>query len=235
MINPEAFFKISYGLYLVSSANGTRRSGYISNTVFQVTAEPPQFAIACSKNNYTSEIISAAGKFAVSVLKMDAGASLIGTFGYRSGRESDKFAGMVLKTGVTGAPIVMNDALAIMECTVVQTIDLGTHLLYIAKVEAAELIDPGAEPLTYAHYRSVRKGKAPKNAPTYIDPEKLEARLKQPRYPSYYCPACGYVYVPANGDEASGIPPGTRFEDLPDDWVCPVCGTPKEDFVIKTI
>lgn len=231
MINAEAFFKITYGLYIVSSSDGTRRSGYISNTVFQVTAEPPQFAIACSKNNYTSEIISAAGKFAVSMLKMDAGAALIGTFGYRSGRETDKFAGMVIKPGVTGAPIVMNDAIAFMECTVVQTIDLGTHLLYIARVEAAELIDAGAEPLTYAHYRSVRKGKAPKNAPTYIDPEKLEAKPKQPQY---YCPACGYVYDPAIGDESSGIPPGTPFENLPDNWVCPVCGTPKEDFIMKT-
>ena len=226
----EAFFKITYGLYVVSTAVGNKLNGYVSNTVFQVTAEPARFAIACSKNNHTAEMIRQSGYFAFSVLKKDSRADIIGTFGYRSGRDFDKFALFAHRLGKTGVPILLADSIAWFECKLEQTIDAGTHLLFIGSLIDCDLIDADGEPLTYEWYRDVKKGKAPKNAPTYVDPEKLKSAAAGDKYT---CTACGFEYDPAKGDPENGIPPGTKFEDLPEDWVCPVCGTDKDGFVKK--
>jgi flavin reductase (DIM6/NTAB) family NADH-FMN oxidoreductase RutF/rubredoxin len=232
-MNFEAFFKITYGLYVVSTVKDEKLNGYISNTVFQVTAEPARFAIACSKNNFTAEMIQHSGVFTISALKKETKADLIGTFGYRSGRETEKFLNFSYRKGKTGAPILLEDTLAWFECEVVQTVDTGTHLLFIGIAVDGDLLDAAGEPLTYAYYREVKKGKAPKNAPTYLDAEKLSKKIPEAGFEKYYCTACGYIYDPALGDPENGIPPGTRFEDLPDTWTCPVCGTEKVDFARK--
>ena len=93
-MNIETYFKISYGLYIVTTQAGNRKGGYIANTLFQVTATPPQFAISCNKDNYTTGLIKESGVFGFSVLSEKASASLIGNFGYKSGRDFDKFAGV---------------------------------------------------------------------------------------------------------------------------------------------
>jgi flavin reductase (DIM6/NTAB) family NADH-FMN oxidoreductase RutF len=232
-MNLEAFFKVTYGLFVVSTKSDQKLYGYISNTVFQVTAEPARFAITCSKNNYTSGMIRQSGVFAFSVLQQETRPDIIGTFGYRTGKDLDKFARFNFMTGKTGSPILLDDTVAWFECEVEQTIDVGSHLLFIGKVVDGDVLNPTAEPLTYTYYREVKKGKAPKNAPTYIDPEKLKQQAEQATSDKYYCTACGYVYDPAIGDPDHGVPAGTRFEDLPDDWVCPVCGTEKIDFAKK--
>jgi len=231
-MNIEAYFKLTYGLYVVSSVKEGKHNGYISNTVFQVTAEPARFAIACSKNNYTVELIQHSKVFGISVLKKDTRAEIIGTFGYKSGRNTEKFPGFTCKTGKTGVNLLLDDTLAWFECEVIQTIDTGTHLLFIGNVIDGELLNPAEEPLTYAYYREVKKGKAPKNAPTYIDPEKFRKQTAVTA-DKYYCTTCGYIYDPALGDPEHGIAPGTRFEDLPDSWSCPVCGTEKDGFERK--
>jgi flavin reductase (DIM6/NTAB) family NADH-FMN oxidoreductase RutF len=232
-MNIEAFFKVTYGLFVVSTKSNNKLYGYISNTVFQVTAEPARFAITCSKNNHTSGMIRQSGIFAFSVLQKETRPDIIGTFGYRSGKDIDKFARFNFTTGKTGSPILLDDTVAWFECEVEQTIDAGSHFLFIGKVIDGDVIDPLAEPLTYTYYREVKKGKAPKNAPTYIDPEKLKQQAQEVVWDKYYCTACGYIYDPAVGDPEHGVPAGTRFEDLPDDWVCPVCGTEKIDFAKK--
>jgi flavin reductase (DIM6/NTAB) family NADH-FMN oxidoreductase RutF/rubredoxin len=234
-MNIEAYFKVTYGLYIISSATDTKRNGYVSNTVFQVTAEPPQFAIACSKNNLTTSIIEQSRVFAISVLEKETSAEVIGIFGYKSGNEIDKFSNVRFKTGITGAPILLDNAIAYFECEVVQVLDVGSHLLFIGKVMDDELLSADAEPLTYAWYREVRKGKAPKNAPTYIDPEKLKKQNSFPGATEYYCTACGYIYNPEEGDPKARIAPGTPFADLPDTWDCPVCGAEKSDFAEREI
>jgi flavin reductase (DIM6/NTAB) family NADH-FMN oxidoreductase RutF len=232
-MNLEAFFKVTYGLFVVSTKSDDKLYGYISNTVFQVTAEPARFAITCSKNNHTCGMILHSGVFAFSVLQQETRPDIIGTFGYRTGKDIDKFAKFNFMTGKTGSPVLLDDTVAWFECEVEQSIDAGSHYLFIGKVIDGDLINPSAEPLTYAYYREVKKGKAPKNAPTYIDPEKLKQQAEQVVWEKYYCTACGYVYDPAVGDPDHGVPAGTRFEDLPDDWVCPVCGTEKIDFAKK--
>jgi flavin reductase (DIM6/NTAB) family NADH-FMN oxidoreductase RutF/rubredoxin len=223
MIQFEALFQISYGLYIVSSGNKSKGNGYISNTVFQVTAEPPQFAASCNKDNYTSEFIRESGAFAVSVLHTDTDPDLIGRFGYKSGKDFDKLGGMHIRYGETGVPVILNDCIAFLECKVVQTIDAGTHLLFIGELVQAVVVDDTKDPITYLHYRRVRKGLSPKNAPTYIDKSKIEEKAPSTSLKKFECTACGYIYDEAEQD--------IRFADLPDDWVCPVCGSEKSDFI----
>ena len=223
MIDFESLFKISYGLYIVSSGNNEKGNGFISNTVFQVTADPPKFAACCNKENYSAEIIRETGAFSVSVLHQNTSPQIFGKFGYKSGKEIDKMEGMTIKYGETGVPIVLDDSIAFMECKVTETFDVGSHLMFIGELVHAELIDSESEPMTYDFYRKVRKGSSPKNAPTYIDKSKLESNTTGRELKKYKCTACGYIY-----DESKER---MKFEDLPDNWVCPVCGSEKEDFI----
>jgi flavin reductase (DIM6/NTAB) family NADH-FMN oxidoreductase RutF/rubredoxin len=232
-MNLEAFFKISYGIYVVGAREDDKMNGFISNTVFQVTSEPPLFAISCSKDNYTAQLIQSSNVFSVSVLRKDAAATVIGNFGFRSGKDFDKFAKVKYFEHNIGAPVVLEDTVAWIVFNVEKTIDLGSHLLFIARAIDSELIEPTAEVLTYTYYREVKKGKAPKNAPTFLDEEKIKAALTEEKLHAYYCPTCGYIFDPKKGDLASGIPSGKSFENLPADWICPVCGTGKEDFIMK--
>ena len=230
-MNFEAFFKISYGLYIVSSKSGEKMNGYISNSVFQVTAEPPRIAVTCSKDNYSADIIKESQVFSISVLSQNASSDIIGRFGYKSGKDTDKFEGTDWSEGELGVPIVTEDTIASFECKVTQTFDVGSHLIFIGDVVKADLLEANQDPLTYAYYRSVKKGVAPKNAPTYIDKSKLAAKkTAEPAGKKYECQVCAHVYDPAIGDEAGGIPAGTPFDEIPEDWVCPVCGTRKSDF-----
>ncbi len=223
MINYEAFFRISYGLYIVSSGTRENGNGYISNTVFQVTADPPRFATCCNKDNHTADLIRSSGHFSVSVLREDSETETIGNFGYKSGLDSDKLKGMDVRFGESSVPIVLNDAIAFLEIRVQETIDVGTHLMFIGEVIHAELLDEEADPLTYLHYRREKKGMAPKNAPTYIDKSKMEKKSRDTGYARYKCPTCGYIYDEEKED--------LKFEDLPDDWECPVCGEEKSEFI----
>jgi flavin reductase (DIM6/NTAB) family NADH-FMN oxidoreductase RutF/rubredoxin len=222
MINFEALFKISYGLYIVSSGSKDKGNGFISNTVFQVASDPPAFAACCNKNNFTAGIIQKSGAFSVSVLGINASPAIYGTFGYKSGKDFDKMAGKTIKYGDTGVPVVLDECISYFECKLVQTVDVGTHLMFIGELMNAEILDDTKEPMTYSYYRQVKKGVAPKNAPTYIDKSKLETKSKDLTLKKYKCPACGYIY------EESKEP--LKFVDLPDDWVCPVCGSEKSDF-----
>lgn len=222
MINLEALFKITYGLYIVCSGDQNQGNGFISNTVFQVTAEPPQFAACCHKNNFTSGFIEKYAAFSVSILNQDASSEIFGRFGYRSGKGFDKLDGMKIKYGNTGVPVVLDESIAFIECRLVRIIDVGTHLMFIGELINAELLDDSHPPLTYQHYRQVKKAVAPKNAPTYIDKSRFVAN-PQPSMNKFQCPACGYIY-----DESVEK---IKFEDLPDDWVCPACGSIKQDFI----
>lgn len=223
MIQFEALFKISYGLYIVSSGNKDRGNGFISNTFFQVTAEPPRFASCCNKDNYTVNLIRETGAFSVSIIHRDTDPDVIGRFGYKSGKDTDKLTGMNVIYGETGVPIVLNDSIAYLECKVIETIDVGTHLMFIGELVQSVILDDSKDALTYLHYRQVRKGVAPKNAPTYIDKSKLESKFPSGIPKKYECTACGFIYDDADED----IP----FADLPADWVCPVCGAEKSDFI----
>ncbi len=229
MIDFNALFKVSYGLYIVSSGEKENGNGFISNSVFQVTAEPIQFAACCNKDNFTAEFIVKYKSFAISVLKQEASSELIGLFGYKSGRDINKLKECNVDIGETGVPIITNDAISYMECKLVQTFDVGTHFIFIGEVINSVVIS-NEEPLTYAHYRNVKNGIAPKNAPTYIDKSKLENNMKEEISEVYKCPICGYEHDIEKGDMKSAISAGTKWEDIPDTYKCPLCGAAKEDF-----
>lgn len=233
-MNIESFFKLSYGLYAIGSQLEGKKAGYIANTAFQVTSTPAQIAISCHKNNFTSKIIAESGFFSISVLHKDAGADLIGKFGYQSSANIDKFSGFKHTISENGAPILQEDCLAWFECKLVKEIDLGSHILFIGELLACEVINTEQEPLTYSYYREKRKGLSPKNAPTYIESAHIENKQEKPETETkgkqYKCSVCGYVYDESAGDHKHGIPGGTSFENLPEDWICPVCGVEKEDF-----
>ena len=232
MINFETFFKVSYGLYMVSSKFQDTKAGYIANTVFQVTANPPKFGISCNKDNFTSEIIKKSGAFAFSVLGEQASTGLIGDFGYRSGRETDKFRGVNYFIGETGSPIITDSCVAWFDCKITDTFDVGTHLLFIGEAIASDLINLEIKPLTYNYYREVMKGFSPKNAPTYVEKSQIKGEILQKVFENelWQCPLCHYTYESEKGDPIAGIEPGTKFEDLPDDWTCPICGADKSMF-----
>lgn len=241
----KAFHKMSYGLYIITTRVNNENAGYIGNTVFQVTSEPSQIAISCHKKNVSAEKILESKIFSVSVLGKNASTSLIGEFGFMSGADIDKFRNVETKTAKTGAPIVLDSSVAWFDCKVVATQDVGSHILIIGEVLDSEVLSD-EEPLTYALYREKYKMLSPKNSPTYIEREKLEsegsdAKKQKPEskqeeketgnsMDSFTCTICGFQYDPEEGDPTAGIPPGTPFEDLPDDYKCPICNAGKEYF-----
>ncbi len=236
----EPFFKFTYGLYIVSSQYNGKKNGYVANTVFQVTAEPPQLAVSCSKDNFSSDIIDKSGKFSVSILHTEAPKDVIGTFGYKSGKDFEKFENVEYFNGKTDIPVVTEGCVAWFECEVVQKLDVGSHIVFIGKVVDTGFTDSNKPPMTYAYFRENRKGKAPKNAPTYVDSLKTDKTTEETvgtkvsnidETTRWECLVCGHIYDPAEGDPDSGIPPGTPFEQLPDDWVCPDCGAEKSEFI----
>ncbi|MCK4224705.1 MAG: flavin reductase [candidate division Zixibacteria bacterium] len=225
-MNIKTLQKICYGLYVISSKRGKRFNGQIANTVFQATSEPPTIAVSVNNKNLTYEFIGESKVFTVSILSKETPLKFIGHFGFRCGRDIDKFKDINYKVGISGAPIVLENAIAYLEAELVDSLDVGTHTVFIGKVIGAEIIED-KEPMTYAYYREIKGGKAPKTAPTYnAGDNKKEAK----KMGKYVCTVCGYVYDPEKGDPDSGIKPGTPFEKLPDDWVCPVCGADKSAF-----
>lgn len=241
-MNYKAFHKLSYGLYIVASEFEGKKAGYIGNTVFQVTSNPAKIAISCHKKNQSAQIILQRKAFSVSVLKKESDTSLIGKFGFISGTDMDKFAGVNFTYAETGVPVVLDSSIAWFDCKVVESLDVGTHVLIVGEVCATQVLS-NDEPLTYEYYREKYKMLAPKNAPTYINKENLEnepepqklAELdvepeKEINVNPFVCTICGFQYNPEEGDPTMGISPGTAFEDLPDDYKCPICNAGKEYF-----
>ena len=273
----RSLFTLSYGLYIVSSCSGERLNGQISNAVMQVTDTPPKIAVAVNKGALTHEFIAESGVFAVTVLEEGTPMEFIGLFGFRSGRDVDKFAKVGHRVGMTGCPVVSEHALARIEARVTCSADCGTHTIFTGEVVDARVTGEG-RPMTYAYYREVLRGKTPPTAPTYgasaaaargesVKPEGPFAVHQKPLGPSvlaslpcrpadeaglgaslphaartvisegdrkmkkYVCEVCGWIYDPEVGDSNAGIEPGVEFADLPDDYICPVCGAGKDQFV----
>ncbi len=224
-MNLKALYKLGYGLYVVCSRKGDKLNGQIANTVFQITSEPPTIAVSINKSNLTHEFIKESRVFVASVLSQDTPLSFIGHFGFKSGREINKCEGISYKIGETQAPVITENTLAYLEARVTQEVDVGTHTIFIGELVGADVIREG-EPMTYAYYHQVKRGTTPKTAPSYIEEKKAEV-IKAPKYK---CTVCGYIYDPELGDPDGGIKPGTPFEEIPDDWVCPVCGAAKSEF-----
>jgi flavin reductase (DIM6/NTAB) family NADH-FMN oxidoreductase RutF len=151
----RACWSVSYGLYLVSSIDGEKMNGQICNTLFQITSDPPRVAVGINHANLTHEYIEKSGVFAASVLGEDD-VRIVRRFGYRSGREFDKFKGVPVFKGKTGCPIYQN-AVAYIECAVIpdKTVDAGTHSIFVADIVGGAPLREGA-PMTYAFYHETK-------------------------------------------------------------------------------
>ena len=166
-MDPKALFKISYGVYIISSKKGDKINGQTANTLFQITSDPATVAISINKQNLTHEFIEESGVFSASILSIDAPLNMIGKFGFKSGRDSNKFEEVNYKIGKTGSPIVLDNAVACLEAEVINKLDAGTHTIFLGKIVDAEILSD-KEPMTYAYYHEIKRGTTPKTAPTYI-------------------------------------------------------------------
>lgn len=201
-LDPTALFTLSYGLYVLTAREGGRDLGCIVNTVTQLTENPTRIAVSVNKQNFTNEVIQRTGLFNVSVLTEAAPMDLFRHFGFQSGRDVDKFAGRTDPVSENGLRYLDGPVNALISGKVEQAIDCGTHMLYIALVtEARKLSD--APSMTYAYYfANVKPRPQPKPA------------QEKPRR-GFVCRICGYFY---EGDE------------LPPDFICPLCKHGAADF-----
>lgn len=211
-IDPSALFKISYGLFVLSARDGGRDSGCIINTAQQLTNTPNRITVSVNKQNFTHDMIINSGSFNVSVLSESVSFDAFRHFGFRSGRDSEKFGDDVeFGRSANGVVYTMKSTNAFISGRVVETVDYDTHTLFIADVTESKILS--AEPsVTYAYYFAHIK---PKLQPKTPAPAKV-----------WVCRLCGYTY-----DEAKE---GAPFESLPSDWTCPLCGAQKSDFELQS-
>ena len=168
-MNRKALQKLSYGVYLVTTAQNGKSYGCVANSAMQITSSPAQIAVSINHDNATHDQIAQSGKFALAILATDTDPALIGGFGYRSSRDADKFAG-VPSAEHDGMP-VPDAAMAWITCRVVKIMTAGTHTIFLGEVTDCELNRADGIPMTYLYYHTVIKGSSPKNAPTYVPPE----------------------------------------------------------------
>ncbi len=165
-MNNLAFTKMSYGVYVISTwADEGRPTGCTANSAMQVTAEPATVAVSINHSNFTNECIKKNGVFAVNVLGEHSAPLTIGTFGFRSGRDFNKFAE---QPAVMNYLPVVEGSIAHITCRVIDTMESPTHTVFLGEVTGAEVLSDDV-PMTYAYYHNVIKGKSPKTAPTYIE------------------------------------------------------------------
>ncbi len=200
-----SLFKLSSGLFIISSTDGTKQNGCVINTVLQATANIPRIIAIVNKDNLTNEIIKKSGRFCVNVLDKSTTMDLIANFGFKSGKDCEKYDGtFAAKADDFGVPYVGDYSCAVYSCRVINTTDADTHDIFLAELEDG-FITSENEPLTYEYYHKVLKGTAPKNAPTYVPPVGN----------GYKCSVCGYVH---------------KETTLPEDFICPICKQPASVF-----
>lgn len=205
-MNNKAMYNLTYGLFVLTSCHDGKDSGCIINTAGQVTSEPNRISIAVNKGNFTHDLVEQSGAFNLSILSEDARFETFKHFGFQSGRTVDKFAGYAdCRRSQNGLYYVTAGVNGYISAAVEQKVDLGTHTLFIASVSDLEVLSDTPS-ATYAYYQSNIKPK----------PEKPAASGKT----VWRCTVCGYTY---------------EGEELPADYICPLCKHPASDFEKVTV
>jgi flavin reductase (DIM6/NTAB) family NADH-FMN oxidoreductase RutF/rubredoxin len=177
-MDTKAMFKLSYGLYVVGSALDGKINAQIANTVFQVNSEPVTVGISLNNNNYTKELVEKSGVFSVNVLSKKADMDIVANFGFKSGRDFNKFEKYTAKSGVTGAPLLdIPEIAANMEAKVIAKMEVGTHTIFVGEI--VDATDFQETQMTYAEYHQMKNASA----------KKQESKGKK-----YRCKVCGYVH-----------------------------------------
>lgn len=256
-IDAKALFKLGYGLYVVTTNDGARDNGLIVNTVTQVSSDPLCISVAISKQNHSHDSIRSSGKMNVNCLTETAPFALFRHFGFQSGKTVDKFADWPHRRSENGLAVLTEHVNGVISLVTRQYVDLGSHGLFLCDVVEAQVLSQ--EPtMTYAYYHAKVKPRPAADAEKtgyvcricgYVyrgDPlpedficplckhgaadfEKITVKTEEKKMKGV-CDICGWSYDVAAGDAENGIAPGTAPADLPEDFVCPLCGVGKEHF-----
>ncbi len=202
----KTMYKLSYGLFVLTSALHGRDNGCIINTAGQVASEPNKISVSVINANYTRELVEKSGRFNLSIISKEAGFELFRRFGFQSGRDADKFAGYTdCKRSDNGLYYITSGINGYISATVEHSLNLGSHTLFIASIDDMDVLS-AVESATYAYYQSDIKPKPEKPAPAGKT--------------AWRCSVCGYIY---------------EGKELPPDFVCPLCKHPASDFEKTTI
>jgi len=202
-MDKKAMYKLSYGLFVLTAKEGDKDNGCIINTAIQAASEPNQMSICVNKANYTHDMITRTGEFTVSVISQAATFDLFKHFGFQTGREVDKFASFSnCKRGSNGIMYVTEGTNAYISVKVTKTEDLGSHTMFIGEITDMEVLSETSS-ATYEYYMNNIKPK-PEAVGKTDDGQTV-----------WRCTICGYEYV---------------GEELPDDFICPLCKHPASDF-----
>ncbi len=202
-MDKKAMYSLSYGLFVVTANVNGKDNGCITNTAIQVTSDPNRIALAVNRDNYTNEMMKQSKKFNISVISQEADFELFKRFGFQSGRDVDKFDGFSeYERSENGVLYIKKGTNAFISCETECQLELGTHTLFVAKVTDMEVLSK-APSATYAYYQSDIKPK-----PEAVGTTKTGETI-------WRCTICGYEYV---------------GEEMPDDFICPICKHPKSDF-----
>ena len=228
MFDKKAFRSASYGLYIVTASDGQEKAGCVVNTFVQLTSTPARASVAINKENHSCCVVERAGRFNVTVLDEDAPMELIGVFGFKSGRDIDKFAQVGWKADGAGVPYVTDHAQARFSFRLIETVDVGTHLLFIGEADEAEALSD-AQPMTYAYYHQVKGGKTPPKASSFSDLALAADAAKSE--PAAKSGEASQVSVASGSPESEGghHDEGEKIEPVIVNgkrvgWVCTVCG-----------
>lgn len=205
-MDKKAMYNLSYGLFVLTARADGKDSGCIINTAGQVTSSPNRISITVNKDNFTHDLVRDSGRFNISILSEKASFDIFKHFGFQSGRDVDKFEGyQACRRSENGLYYITEGTNAYISATVEQAIDLGSHTMFIASVDDMDVLS--SEPsATYAYYQSSIKPK----------PEQSASQGKT----VWRCTVCGYIY---------------EGEELPADFICPLCKHPASDFEKVTV
>lgn len=172
----SALFNIGYGLYVVTTNDGVRDNGLIVNTVSQLTATPERVAVTVNKQNYSHDTIKNTGKMNVNCLSTDAPFAVFEAFGFRSGRDTNKFEGCTPNRSENGLVYLPKYINSYISLKVEDYVDLGTHGMFICSITEAAVVSK-METMSYTYYHK------------YVKP-KPKAEAKR----GYICTVCGFIY-----------------------------------------
>ena len=202
MIDKKATYKISYGLYVLTTTDGEKQNGCIVNTVSMITDEPTRIVVFVNKANYSEKLLRQTGIFNVSVLTESTPFDTFKQFGFVSGKDVDKFADKAYPKTENGLYYLPKNTNAVLSAKVVDTFDYGTHTLFVAEVTEAQTLSE-EKSVTYEYYQS------------HIKPKPQAQKIEESGVKKWVCKVCGYVH---------------EGEELPADFVCPWCKHPASDF-----
>ena len=202
-MDKKAMYKLSYGLFVLTAREDGKDNGCIINTAIQAASAPNQLSICVNKANYTHDMIQRTGEFIVSVLSQKASFDLFKHFGFQSGREVDKFDGFTACTrGTNGIYYITEGTNAYISVKVDKTVDLGSHTMFIGEITDMEVLSD-IPSVTYDYYLN------------NIKPKPQAVGTTDKGQTIWRCTICGYEYV---------------GEELPEDFICPLCKHPASDF-----